>query len=92
MIITNSFSDPEPSWFAVESAIINCQQDDDWLLASVLPASLCLNLWVDFSSTLQVGDRAPSFTLRAANDSSEHTLLQAMASGPAIIEFLRGTW
>jgi peroxiredoxin len=47
---------------------------------------------VDFSSTLKAGDRAPAFTLRAANDSAEHTLSEVIATGPAVIEFLRGTW
>jgi hypothetical protein len=58
----------------------------------VLDAGPVIKLSVDFSSTLQVGDRAPNFSLRAANDSAEHTLAQAVASGPAVIEFLRGTW
>jgi len=51
-----------------------------------------IKLSVDFSSTLRVGDRAPNFSLRAASDSAEYTLAQAIASGPAVIEFLRGTW
>jgi hypothetical protein len=45
-----------------------------------------------------VGDQAPEFALHAANrfDSAgnpqEFSLRQLLAHGPAILEFLRGTW
>jgi hypothetical protein len=47
---------------------------------------------VDYSSTLKTADRAPAFSLRAANDTTEHSLSEIIAAGPAVIEFLRGTW
>ena len=47
---------------------------------------------MDHSSTLHIGDRAPEFRLRAANSPAEFTLAELTATGPAVIEFLRGTW
>jgi peroxiredoxin len=47
---------------------------------------------MDYSTTLKSGDRAPAFALRAANNAEDHSLQQAIATGPAVIEFLRGTW
>jgi peroxiredoxin len=44
------------------------------------------------SQTLRIGDRAPEFTLAAANRSDAYFLPQVLARGPAILEFLRGTW
>lgn len=47
---------------------------------------------MDHSSTLHIGDRAPEFRLRAANSPQEFSLAELINNGPAIIEFLRGTW
>ena len=44
------------------------------------------------SETLEVGDRAPEFTLAAANRSGEFSLSAELSRGPVILEFLRGTW
>jgi peroxiredoxin len=44
------------------------------------------------SSALQVGDRAPEFTLPAANREGTFSLAQLIAHGTLILEFLRGTW
>ncbi len=44
------------------------------------------------SDTLRIGDAAPDFSLSAANQPGLFTLAQARARGPAIVEFLRGTW
>ncbi len=44
------------------------------------------------SSTLRVGDRAPDFTLAAANQGRTVSLRKLLARGPVIVEFLRGTW
>jgi len=44
------------------------------------------------SDTLRVGDMAPPFSLSAANRPGLFTLAEAHARGPAILEFLRGTW
>jgi len=52
----------------------------------------------DRTETLGVGDRAPEFTLAAANDTAiakargTVSLSQLVARGPVIVEFLRGTW
>jgi len=44
------------------------------------------------SDTLHIGDRAPDFSLSAANRPGVFSLSEALARGPAILEFLRGTW
>ena len=47
---------------------------------------------LDYTSTLKIGDRAPDFTLLAANGPAKVPLAQALQHGPVILEFLRGTW
>jgi peroxiredoxin len=44
------------------------------------------------TETLEIGARAPSFSLRAANREGEFTLKGFLEHGPLILEFLRGTW
>ncbi len=50
------------------------------------------------TETLGVGDRAPEFTLEAANSTEAAqvgetvSLGQLTARGPVVLEFLRGTW
>ncbi len=44
------------------------------------------------TATLRLGDRAPGFELGAANRTERFTLEAALQRGPAILEFLRGTW
>ena len=44
------------------------------------------------SETLRVGDRAPDFTLTPANQPGTVALGDLIRSGPAVLEFLRGTW
>ncbi len=44
------------------------------------------------TSTLKVGDSAPGFTLAAANREGSFALSDAVARGPVVVEFLRGTW
>ncbi|MBZ5569246.1 MAG: hypothetical protein LAN64_15520 [Acidobacteriia bacterium] len=44
------------------------------------------------SSTLNVGNRAPEFTLASANGMGEVSLGKLLLSGPVVVEFLRGTW
>jgi peroxiredoxin len=46
----------------------------------------------DTSDTLKIGDRAPDFTLSAANQPGHTTLQTLLQRGPVIVEFLRGTW
>jgi len=52
----------------------------------------------DRTETLKVGDRAPEFSLAAANDTpvakvrGTVSLSQSVPRGPVILEFLRGTW
>ena len=46
----------------------------------------------DYSSTLRVGDRAPDFSLPAANRQGSLALGDLLRTGPVIVEFLRGTW
>jgi peroxiredoxin len=44
------------------------------------------------TDTLNVGQRAPEFTLEAANRDGSFSLAGLLAGGPLIVEFLRGTW
>ena len=44
------------------------------------------------TETLDVGFKAPSFTLLAANREGNFLLADLLARGPLILEFLRGTW
>ena len=44
------------------------------------------------TENLQVGAKAPDFTLRAANREGEFSLASLLAGGVLVIEFLRGTW
>ncbi len=44
------------------------------------------------SATLRVGERVPEFTLMPANAAEPVSLSKLLQRGPAIIEFLRGTW
>jgi peroxiredoxin len=44
------------------------------------------------TETLNLGDVAPAFTLSAANRPDAVTLENLLKQGPAIVEFLRGTW
>jgi peroxiredoxin len=45
-----------------------------------------------FSNTLKVGDRAPDFTLGAANRPGNFSLADILKEGATVLEFLRGTW
>jgi peroxiredoxin len=47
---------------------------------------------IDHTDTLKIGDRAPAFSLTAANRPDVFSLTEACAYGPVILEFLRGTW
>lgn len=44
------------------------------------------------TDTLEVGSRAPDFSLTAANRDGTFTLGGLLAQGAVILEFLRGTW
>ena len=44
------------------------------------------------TETLEIGSRAPDFSLRAANREGKFTLGAFIERGPLILEFLRGTW
>ena len=44
------------------------------------------------TNNLRVGDRAPDFTLGAADHDRRYSLSELISRGPAIVEFLRGTW
>jgi len=44
------------------------------------------------TETLEIGARAPEFSLAAANREGTFTLSGFLAEGPLILEFLRGTW
>jgi peroxiredoxin len=44
------------------------------------------------TETLEVGARAPDFSLSAANREGTFTRAGLLAGGPLILEFLRGTW
>ena len=44
------------------------------------------------TDTLEVGSRAPDFSLAAANREGTFTLRGLLEQGTLILEFLRGTW
>jgi len=44
------------------------------------------------TETLEIGARAPDFSLGAANREGTFTLGGLLAQGALIFEFLRGTW
>jgi len=44
------------------------------------------------TDTLEIGSRAPDFSLGAANREGTFTLSGLLAQGTLILEFLRGTW
>jgi len=44
------------------------------------------------TETLEVGSRAPEFSLGVANREGKLSLSGLLADGTLIIEFLRGTW
>jgi len=44
------------------------------------------------TETLEIGSRAPDFSLGAANREGIFTLAGLLAEGTLILEFLRGTW
>jgi peroxiredoxin len=44
------------------------------------------------TETLEIGSRAPDFSLGAANREGTFTLAGLLAQGTLILEFLRGTW
>ena len=47
---------------------------------------------LDHTDTLTVGERAPDFSLGAANREGEFSLAGLLKQGTLILEFLRGTW
>jgi peroxiredoxin len=44
------------------------------------------------TETLEIGSRAPDFSLGAANREGIFTLGSLLARGALVLEFLRGTW
>jgi peroxiredoxin len=44
------------------------------------------------TETLEIGSRAPDFSLRAANREGTFTLGGLLTQGTLILEFLRGSW
>ena len=46
----------------------------------------------DRTETLEIGSKAPGFSLSAANREGMFSLSGFLAQGPLILEFLRGTW
>jgi len=44
------------------------------------------------TETLEIGSRAPDFSLGAANREGTFTLSGLLEQGTLILEFLRGTW
>lgn len=44
------------------------------------------------TDTLEIGSRAPDFSLGAANREGTFTLGGLLGQGKLILEFLRGTW
>jgi peroxiredoxin len=49
-------------------------------------------IMMNHTETLQIGSKAPDFSLEAANREGTFTLSGLLAQGTLILEFLRGTW
>jgi hypothetical protein len=61
----------------------------------LFPTTTSLKVEIDMKNrteTLEIGSRAPDFSLGAANREGTFTLGGLLAQGTLIIEFLRGTW
>jgi peroxiredoxin len=59
----------------------------------LISTSLKVNLRVkNCTDTLEIGSRAPDFSVEAANREGRFTLTALLAEGALILEFLRGTW
>jgi len=62
-------------------------------LLFLIPTSLKVELNMkNRTDTLEIGSRAPDFSLGAANREGTFTLGALLAQGTLILEFLRGTW
>jgi hypothetical protein len=62
-------------------------------LLFLIPASLTVELSMQSrTDTLEIGSRAPDFSLGAANREGTFTLSGLIEKGTLILEFLRGTW
>jgi peroxiredoxin len=44
------------------------------------------------TDTLEIGSRAPDFSLEAANAGGTFALSELLSQGTLVLEFLRGTW
>ena len=44
------------------------------------------------TDTIEIGSKAPEFTLSSANPQGKFSLPELIGRGPLVIEFLRGTW
>jgi len=60
-----------------------------FLISTSLTVELSMQNRTD---TLEIGSRAPDFSLGAANREGTFTLADLLAQGTLILEFLRGTW
>jgi hypothetical protein len=60
-----------------------------FLISTSLKVELDMKKGTD---TLEIGSRAPDFSLEAANREGTFTLAGLLAEGTLILEFLRGTW
>jgi hypothetical protein len=59
----------------------------------LISASLTVDLSMkDRTEILEIGSRAPNFSLGAANREGAFTLGGFLKRGKLILEFLRGTW
>jgi len=59
----------------------------------LIPTSLKVELSMkNRTDALEIGSRAPDFSLGAANRGGTFTLSGLLAQGTLILEFLRGTW
>jgi len=75
---------------------INCNIESSPVphpLLFLIPASLTVEPSMQSrTDTLEIGSRAPDFSLGAANREGTFTLSGLIEKGTLILEFLRGTW
>jgi hypothetical protein len=84
------------AWIAAVNAKIKCSIEPSPVphpLLFLISTSLTVELSMkNRTETLEIGSRAPDFSLGAANREGTFTLRGLLDKGALILEFLRGTW
>jgi hypothetical protein len=80
-------------WWDVRQQLLSLLSPVPHLLLFLISTSLTVESNMqNRTDTLEIGSRAPDFSLGAANREGAFTLGGLLAEGTLILEFLRGTW